>query len=86
MDEKNKKILSGFLEVAGYGSAIGYTSLMTWFVYQVHKHGIIKLIEPNIYIRLAEIGLGSATIAFLVYKFSQSLKKRQKELIEIALK
>ena len=86
MKEKNKKILSGFLEMIGYSSAITYTGLLTWFVYQVHKNGGVILREPNEFIRWVEMIAGSTTVGFLIYKFFQSLKKREKELIQEALK
>lgn len=83
MKENTKKILSGFLEMIGYGSAITYTTILTWLTYQIYKHGAINVSEPNIYIILSEFGFGIATIGFLLYKFYKSLKKRERELSEL---
>ncbi len=80
MKEKNKKILSGFLEMLGYGSAITYTSVLTWLLFQIRKYGTVRISEPNIYIILSEMGFGVTTVAFLIYKYNKERRKRQKEL------
>ncbi|KKM68854.1 hypothetical protein LCGC14_1456680 [marine sediment metagenome] len=83
MKEKNKKILTGFLEMLGYGGAITYTTVLTWLLFQIHKYGKVSASEPNIHLLLTEMGLGISTIGFLIYKFIKSLKKREKELSDL---
>ena len=80
MKEKTKKILSGFLEMFGYGSAIAYTTILSFLVFKIAQYGDIMISEPNPYILGTEMVLGVSTIGFLGYKFYKSSKKRGKEL------
>ena len=84
MNEKRKKIVSGFLEMVGYGFAIGYVSILTFFCYNVFKYGGIIIGEPNKIMLLSEIVIGGSIILFLLDRFYKSLKKRGKELIDEA--
>ncbi len=83
MKEKNKKILTGFLEMFGYGGALTYTAILTWLLFQIRKYGTVSISEPNIYVILSEMGVGVSIIGFLLYKIRTSLKKREKELSEL---
>ena len=78
MKNETKKLLEDIYNVLGYSSSIGFTVVLSWLIYMIHKHGSVILIEKNIYIRLAEIGLGGITISFLLSKLIKTYKNIEK--------
>ena len=79
MTNKMKELLKNLPDIVGYMSAAGFTALLTYIVYRIHIDGTVRVAEPNIYIRLSEIGLGGTTVLFLIYKLAKDIIRREKK-------